>query len=188
MDSLRFAEWMRTLYGTFGKNNPAQHVIHAVYHRVECLPDSFLAYAMERLEDREVLPANLGRELYRVLWPEYRSQHPELVAREDLRGCNACRTSMPGFIWGYQADGHRYVFKCRCNDAPQFAHLGAWTPRQIVDAGYLLHDPLAPAGSQQEAQEPLPVGNIAEKKTRANERTRALTDAELDDYAKAEAF
>jgi hypothetical protein len=138
MDNQRFFDWMRNLYGAFGKNAPQAHVVTAAYNRVGNLPDGFFSFASEKLQDREVLPQNLGRELFSVLWPEYLTAHPELRSLADK--CPECdgkgaivvrlATDRPG-------RGKDMAFPCVC----QKGHDEGWTWERIHEAGYQIEQP-----------------------------------------------
>ena len=182
MDNQQFGAWIRELYSIFGKNNPSEPIMSAIYRRVEHLPDDFLDYAMSRLEDSEKLPANLGRELYRVLWPEYLEKHPELRGQEASRqACPSCSPDTPGFFWAWALNGHRYLLKCACNSRQDLAHLDAWTHERAMQAGLRLQDPCVRRSVESGVEnDTLPVGNIRTQD--AWTRTRALTEDEREDY------
>jgi len=187
MDKVRFAEWIRGVYAAFGKAAPAQGVMAAVYRRIDGLPDGFLAFAAEQLEDRDSLPANLGRELRRVLWPEYLEKNPELRAREQPRGCRECAGSPdPGIIWAWSRDGHRYALPCVCNTVPSLAHIQHWTLADVEAADLLLYDPLAPEVPERVTRRRVAVGQVEDN--RARERVRHLPVQERVDYAVEEVW
>lgn len=184
MDRQNFTYWLQRVYAAFGKT-PNAATMSAVFRRVDGLPDGFFEYAAERLEDREALPVNLGRELRRVLWPEYLEKKPGLRAREPQPGCNQCAGGMPGIIWAYGHDGHRYALPCVCNSLPSLAHLRHWTRREVEAAGLSLFDstmPVQAGGNAQSLQRPA-VGEVADG--RARERMRHLPEQERVDYGAA---
>ena len=182
MDRQNFTYWLQRVYAAFGKT-PNAATMSAVFRRVDGLPDGFFEYAAERLEDREALPVNLGRELRRVLWPEYLEKNPGLRAREQRQGCRECAGSgMPGILWAYGPDGHRYACPCVCNNNPGLAHLRHWTRREIEAAGLTLRDPLAPVDAPARRR-PLPVGGQPD--AQARQRLRHVPDVERVDYGAA---
>ena len=117
MDNLQFLSWMKTLYGTFGKAASQAHVVDAAYRRVEGMPDAFFTFALEKLEDLDALPQNLGRELRTVLWPEYLAAHPEKRSYADTcpecngQGAIIVRIADPQGRPGY---GRDRAFRCVC--------------------------------------------------------------------------
>lgn len=138
MDRQGFTYWLQRIYAAFGKT-PNAATMSAVFRRVDGLPDGFFEYAAERLEDRETLPGNLGRELRHVLWPEYLEKNPQLRAR--TVGCRDCDPEMPGFFWAWDATGYRLLCKCACNQDRRLENVQAWTRKQAQEAGLLLADP-----------------------------------------------
>ena len=140
MDNQRFFDWMKNLYGAFGKNAPQAHVVTAAFGRVGTLPDGFFIFAAEKLQDREVLPQNLGRELHTVLWPEYRSLHPEICSYADNcpecdgRGAIVVRLVDPQ---GRPGRGQDRAFPCVCKEGQD----KGWTWERIRQAGYEIEPP-----------------------------------------------
>ena len=151
MNEVIFAEKLRGICGAFGKPYPAKHVCHSIFKRVESLPDGFMDFAAERLENQPDLPKNLGYFLRHVLWPEYLDKNPGLRAPDAQHGCRQCSPDTPGFFWAYDGDGRRYSLKCSCNGSKAFEHVQAWTHAMVLDSGKYLTDPTAP-----EAPEYLP--------------------------------
>lgn len=178
MDNQRFFDWMKNLYGAFGKNAPQAHVVTAAFGRVGTLPDGFFIFAAEKLQDREVLPQNLGRELHNVLWPEYRSMHPEICSYADNcpecdgRGAIVVRLADPE---GRPGHGHDMAFPCVC----QVGQDEGWTWERIHEAGYQIEPPAPEMEAKtREALAKLGVrlGEIPDD--RADERTARLPDYE----------
>lgn len=143
MNKFHFSDKLRGIYATFGKAYPAAPVAEAIFRRVEAMPDGFMDYALERLENQPDMPKNLGYHLRHVLWPEYLEKHPRLKATESQSRCNNCSPDMAGFFWAWEADGKCYCLKCACNSRPDLAHIQSWTPRMALDAGLRLSDPAA---------------------------------------------
>jgi hypothetical protein len=176
MNNETFLGWMKNLYGTFGKPAPQLHVVTAAYQRVEGLPDRFFDFALERLQDREMLPQNLGRELRVVLWPEFLEAHPEL--RSHVADCPECGGL--GFIimrvaTGKPNYGRDVAFQCVC----RIGQDQGWTRKRIEMAGIVEYHP--PAEVTQRAKEALArwgvrLGEITD--SRAEQRTAHLPDAE----------
>lgn len=188
MTKLDFSDWLNSLYGSFGKAKPQPHVLESVYKRVETLPDGFFAFAMERLEDRDSLPANLGFELRRNLWSEYLQQNPSLLARHaEQVGCDNCRNSRaPGMLWAKDATGHVYAFPCVCNATPSLAHLKHWTRAQLFGAGFSLDvfSNTAPADDSLAFSRPKKLQGLGEiVDVAAKDRTRHLPAREREAYA-----
>ena len=178
MDNLRFFDWMKQLYGTFGKAAPQAHVVDAAYKRIEGLPDSFFPFAEEKLQDREMLPQNIGRELRTILWPEFLSVHPELRSYADY--CPECGGT--GWIvkriadpQGRQGYGRDMAFQCVCRAGMD----DGWTRERIEEAGYVIEQPAPEIEAKaREALAKLGVrlGEIPDD--RAFERTRHLPERE----------
>ncbi|MGE9985390.1 hypothetical protein [Desulfovibrio sp. SGI.169] len=141
MNKFHFSNKLRGIYAAFGKAYPGTSVAEAIFKRVESMPDGFMDYALERLENQPDMPKNLGYHLRHALWPEYLEKHPQLKATESQGGCHNCSPDMPGFFWAWEADGKRYCLKCACNPRSDLAHIQPWTPRMAVDAGLRLSDP-----------------------------------------------
>lgn len=135
MDRQSFTYWLQRIYAAFDKT-PTAGTMSAVFRRVDGLPDGFFEYAAARLEDRESLPRNLGRELRHVLWPEYLEKNPQLRAR--TVACRDCDLATPGFFIAWDAKGKSWFFKCACNQDRRHENEQAWTRRQAQEAGYSL--------------------------------------------------
>ena len=172
-----FAEWIRDMYATFGKAAPSQAIMAAVFRRIDSMPTGFLEYAQDRLQDRDTLPQNLGRELRNVLWPEYLQAHPEIRGRETVYGCNNCAESpLPGLLWFDDAEGHTYCGPCVCNTAPSMEHFVHWSLQDIAAQGYVLHkfvdgeEPVTPRKAMP------PIGPVIDNQAR--QRTAHLPENE----------
>ena len=148
MNEIIFAEKLRSICGAFGKAYPAKHVCDSIFKRVESLPDGFMDYATERLENQPDLPRNLGYHLRHVLWPEYLEKNPGLRAPEETNGCKFCTPGMPGFFWAYESTGKRYMLKCCCNQRHDLEHMEGWTPAMAESRGLFLTDPTHRQGQQ----------------------------------------
>ena len=149
MNNSYFCSRLRDIYATFARGYPAAGISEAIFRRVESMPDDFMDYALERLENQPDMPKNMGYHLRHVLWPEYLEKHPQLRATESSGRCNNCSPDLIGFLWAWDADGKRYCLKCACNSRPDLAHMQAWTPRMAVDAGLRLSDPATGTGTAQ---------------------------------------
>lgn len=135
MDRQGFTYWLQRIYAAFGKT-PNAATMSAVFRRVDGLPDGFFEYAAERLEDRETLPVNLGRELRHALWSEYLEKHPE--RRATPTACRDCDAATPGFFIAWDAKGKSWFFKCACNEDRHYENRQPWTRKQALEAGYSL--------------------------------------------------
>jgi len=176
MDETQFLAWMKTLYGTFGKPPPQAHVVEAAYRRVEGLPDRFFAYALDRLQEREALPQNLGRDLRVVLWPDFLSAHPELRSRAgDCPECNGDGAIIVTLAdpKGRQGHGKTVGFQCVC----KVGDAEGWTRDRIIERGYQFEKP-APRRKAREglARLGIRLGEIDD--ARAEQRTGHLPDTE----------
>lgn len=145
MNEIHFGEKLREIYGAFGKAYPAAHVCKSILKRVASLPDGFMDFALEQLENQPDMPKNLGHHLRHVLWPEYLDKNPGLRAPDAQHGCRQCSPDTPGFFWAYDGDGKRYTLKCSCNGRKDLEHIQAWTHAMVLDGGKYLADPTAPA-------------------------------------------
>lgn len=148
MDNLEFFEWLKALYGAYGKSKPPEpHIVAAAYKRVYDLPDKFFCWAAEQFENRggDNLPKNMGYELRKALWSEFLEKHPELKAHEENKmGCRECAGSiMPRLIQAWKPDTFYGpdTFVCVCNTLEAYAQRKHWTRKEILAAGYVLQDP-----------------------------------------------
>lgn len=148
MNEIHFGEKLRDICGAFGKAYPATHVCNSIFRRIKELPDGFMDYAAERLENQPDLPRNLGYHLRHVLWPEYLDKNPGLRAPEENKGCKFCAPGIPGFFWAYESNGKSYMLKCCCNQRRDLEHLEGWTPAMAEARGLLLVDPTHRQGQQ----------------------------------------
>ncbi|MDR2695172.1 MAG: hypothetical protein LBC79_02170 [Deltaproteobacteria bacterium] len=115
---------------------PSARIADAVFGAVSELPDSFMDFAVAELKDYATLPSNLGRELFRVLWPRYREKNPQIKARAGNQGCDFCRNAGRngggiGWLYAHEpSSGHTILRKCKC--------IGGGMPQAAWDAGYEL--------------------------------------------------
>jgi len=119
---------------------PSAKIGAAIFERIHDLPDSFMSFAVEELRDYASLPTNLGREIRIVLWPTYLEKNPQLRARTDNGGCDACRRSAAGagFFYVRAPGGKRdALIKCVCNKLPNVAHWKAWSIMDMHTAGII---------------------------------------------------
>lgn len=149
MNIMVFQEGLERIYATFARKFPENDRIpEAIYRRVARLPDAFMDFAVARIEDMEKLPANLGRYLFRDLWPEYLDANPELRERRyEQQGCPNCKHDNPGRRLVYEPDGTSHLAACTCcTDRRAIDLLGQPTDAQIWDMGWTLTNPLAVKG------------------------------------------
>ena len=133
-----FVKGLDAIYAAQGKAHPHEKFRIATFERVEDLPDSFMAFAVEELKDFASLPQNLGRELRLVLWPAYRDKNPQLRAHADDTGCDACGKSAagPGFFYvSEQGKKSVFILKCRCCRQQNVADWKAWSLAEMYAAG-----------------------------------------------------
>ena len=181
MNEFHFGNKLREICGAFGKPYPAKHVCDAIFRRVDSLPDGFMDYALERLENQPDIPKNMGFHLRHVLWPEYLEKHPGLKAKEQQRRCNNCSPDLDGFFWAWDADGKRYCLKCACNARPDMAHIQAWTRRQAVDAGMTLSGP-SQAGQKPAYLPPAARKAIGHTETPRTDHLREVAYADAENW------
>lgn len=134
MRELVFSDALREIYATFGKTYPAQAVANAIFKRINELPDDFMAFALERCQQREDLPKNLGLFLRQQLWPDYRAAHPEV--RQAQQACPDCDKDMPGFFTAWR-NGVPVTCICACNTNSDWVGkiLGPMSKRQAREQG-----------------------------------------------------
>lgn len=127
-----FLSGITEIYAAFGKNMPSLAIRNAIFRRLADKPDSFMAYAQERVCNLESLPSNLGRYMELDLWPDYRDSRPELANYNQLVCCALCDPSLPGFRRVYSVDYQEiYLWKCPCNTNPRYAAQLSWTDEMI---------------------------------------------------------
>lgn len=128
-----FERCLKKIYAIHGKKAPENFdVVDAIYERVETLPPEFMDYAIEKFQDMEKLPANMGKFLKVDLWPEYLSENPQLRARASYE-CSECGGS--GFIRAYRNGDGNYngaltLFDCECRKGAQ-----GWNRNKILATG-----------------------------------------------------
>jgi hypothetical protein len=131
MENHAFLQGLEDIYSAHGKAFPSPKICAAIFDRVRELPDKFMAFAVGELRDYPTLPSNLGRELRRVLWPQFAEKHPGLLAAARDDGCDWCRDgrTSPGWLWAHKsATGHVVLRRCQCS--------GGDMPQSAWDAGY----------------------------------------------------
>lgn len=143
MHSEIFMREIEAIYAAHGKAFPAQKVCLAVFGRVRDLPDAFMVFAAKEMRDYTALPSNLGRELRRVLWPDWLDKNPRERARRAHAGCAGCRSGRagPGFLYVWEKDGHAVLCRCACN--AENPEQRGWTREALLRAGFLPDAPCA---------------------------------------------
>lgn len=148
MDLNTFSDSVERIFAIFNKKMPDDRVIETIYKRVKDLPSDFMDFAVRHFEDQENLPRNLGRYLYRELWPEYLSENPENRAHVEL--CPNCLPEMPGYrkVWrkesycnGEKEDWFPLVIRCSCGIAPNPRKDPVYSDRELLDMGLSLDRP-----------------------------------------------
>lgn len=140
MNRQTFTDALRRIYAAHGKTFSDSVAVTSIFRRVDTLPDGFIAWAADKLEDSPDLPKNLGYHLKHSLWPDYLEANPGLRASYRRDACPQCSPDTPGWILGWK-DRQRTAFRCCCNSDPRFVHLEAWTRPQVEAAGYALEAP-----------------------------------------------
>ena len=136
MTEMVFTQEFGTIYAAFSKNPPTKTMRDTLFKRIEHLPDGFMIYARQQLQELESLPQNLGRYILRHLWPDYLDAHPELRSRRQEYSCSLCNQDTPGFRRVYSADFRECTLrKCPCNHDPRRASAIAWTDDLIHERG-----------------------------------------------------
>lgn len=115
MNRQTFDSAMGEVFAAFQKPAPRPAVLDAIFKRVEELPDEFVYWAADVLQDEEKLPMNLGREL-RLMYPAWKAEttpvaQPDPYANE-VSGDPNC-PDCHGAGWHYV-----YPVNCRPGTAP----------------------------------------------------------------------
>lgn len=141
----KFYDGIEDIFAAFGKKTPEDKTIQAIYKRIQTLPDAFMDYAVKHFEDQEQLPKNMGRYLFRELWPEYLERNPEMK-RSEVDCCPNCISDIPGWRkvykqettgWGEQV-WKPIIARCACGNAPNPGHEPVYTDFELENMGYKL--------------------------------------------------
>lgn len=124
MDKHLFDERVKETFAAFGKADPRPAVLEAAYKQVADYPDDFIIWAAERLQDADKLPANIGRELRKSLYPSWKaSQMPTFTNEQffaDMCGdpqCPECHGKGWFYVWrrGARPGTAPTAIPCVCN-------------------------------------------------------------------------
>lgn len=141
----KFIDGIEDIFATFGKKRPEDRVVEAIYKRIKDLPDSFMDFAVKHFDDMEKLPQNIGRHLFRELWPEYLERNPEMK-KSEYACCPNCDPDLPGWRkvyeqettgWGEQV-WKPIIVRCACGNAPNPRHEQIHTDFELESMGYKL--------------------------------------------------
>lgn len=143
------------IYALFGKKLPDKPIVDALFKVLQGMPETFMDYALERLESEEKMPSNLRFFFVNSLKPGY------LAARARQTGnfpdrqafCGRCNIpGMPGYLrlWDPVQKMAR-VFRCLCNCNPA-SGLMAITDEEISRLGLLWSAPRMPSHAWKNAQ------------------------------------
>ena len=146
-----FDDAMDLVFAAFQKPAPRSAVLEAIFKRVSDLPDEFIIWAADALQDEEKLPQNLGRELLRM-YPAWKAENvpacqPDPYANEASGdpNCPDCRGTGWHYVYpiGCRPGTAPYAVPCLCNTVvdswehpPRKASLadlkatGRWTMRR----------------------------------------------------------
>lgn len=118
-----FESTIEKMYGNHGKQLTAGAKA-AAYEQLCHLPESFLSWAKEEVYRLDTWPSNFPRFILTVLYPKWQALNGEQKSRQSgLERCPECDIEMPGFITAWRHDRSRVVFKCLCNDRPEFENM-----------------------------------------------------------------
>jgi len=180
MDRATFDFEMGRVFDGFQRPAPRPGAMDEIFYQISMLGgeddhlgNAFISWAAERLRDEEKLPANVGRHMRLVLYPEWLKAVAEAKGTDAGSGdlvCAECGGSGWHQVWRPDAkpgDGPVAV-PCTCNQIVELQFRGAeavrkWTKAGLLDAGWLLSRPRRAVASP-------PIG-------RAEARARAEADA-----------
>ena len=153
MDKQLFDTLMNETYATYGKPAPRQPVLDAAFKQVEALPDEFMLWAAEQLQDSDRLPANIGRELRKGLYPSWRASQMVAFSEEqvmnDLSGdpaCPDCGGKGWHYVWRWNAKPGTAAtaIPCLCNmtaDAFPDVELRKASSSDLLANGWVFDEP-----------------------------------------------
>lgn len=142
-----FFEGIDRVFAAHGKIRVSAPVKEQIFKRVRDMPDDFMVFAEEELEDYEKLPANLGREIATVLFTAYKNRQQGIALSEITLQCPECDGRQ--YITAYDRipvttpsgkDEHPFrTLHCVCNTQ---THEQRYSKNDIHKAGWLLADPI----------------------------------------------
>ena len=148
MDRILFNTFMDEVFAAFQKPRPRDAVLNVIFKQVESLPDDFVAWAAEQLQDSDKLPLNVGRHLRKTLYPEWLSGHlaPQAGGLSGDPLCRECRGEGWFLVWRKDAGPGTAptAHPCMCNRI-----VDSWMeyrPRKVCLAdlkrdGWTFHEP-----------------------------------------------
>lgn len=139
MDFSIFKQELRGIYASHGKAAPASDaVITAVWKRIQSFPDDFMRWSATQLADYEKLPNNLGLELERSLFPDWKAQTGFRTAAQAL--CPNCDREFPGFFMAFEKTPagylHSFLVRCPCNHGSRWEHMESYNKAEAQRRGY----------------------------------------------------
>jgi len=153
MDEQLFNMKLSETYAAFGKPAPRPAVLSAAYKQVADMPDDFIIWASEQLQDADRLPANVGRELRKSLFPAWKaSQMPTFTNEQyyaDMCGdpqCPECHGKGWFYVWrkGAGPGTAPTAIPCLCNmtaDAFPDMELKKACLEDLRASGWTFHEP-----------------------------------------------
>lgn len=143
MELFKFKNCMREIYASHGKTPPTDAVMMAVWKRVEHIPDAFMEWATSRLADYDKLPGNLGLELSRALYADWKNQTGQTGNTRDC--CFNCDKQVPGFFYFWRLDDIGQVksgmLRCECNDDPALGSMPRMSKHYARSQGLFVMPP-----------------------------------------------
>lgn len=153
MDRQLFDTLMNETYAAYGKPAPRQAVLDAAFKQVEPFPDGFMLWAADILQDSDKLPANIGRELRKGLYPAWKASQMAAVSEErfvnDICGdphCPDCGGKGWFYVWRWEAKPGTAAtaIPCLCNmtcDAFPDMELRKASSRDLLANGWVFEEP-----------------------------------------------
>ena len=153
MDRVLFDSLMNEIFAAYGKPAPRLAVLDAAFKQVEPFPDDFMLWAAEILQDSDKLPANIGRELRKGLYPSWRASQMAAFSEEqvmnDMSGDPACpdcggRGWFYVWRWNAKAGTAATAIPCLCNmtaDAFPGVELRKASSRDLLANGWVFEEP-----------------------------------------------
>ena len=124
MDRTLFDSLVKETYAAFGKPDPRPAVLAAAYKQVADMPDDFMIWAAEQIQDTDKLPVNLGRDLRKSWYPGWKGSQVQAFTNEqfwnDMCGdpqCPECFGKGWFYAWkrGAKPGTAPTAIPCMCN-------------------------------------------------------------------------
>lgn len=189
MNFRKFTDGIEEIYAIFGKKVPEDRILNLVFKRIENLPDAFMDFAVRHFEDQENLPRNLGRYLFRELWPQYLELHPELRSKSEDVYCPHCDMAcgIPGRrrVWRLEhlpwGDEYEPVLvRCACGNGPNLTNEPIYSDFELESMGFILKNPYPPFDKKRAMSKWL------KKVVEAPSEVRPRHEAYMEEIAQAE--